>query len=230
MYCINCGVQLGNQERRCPLCGMPVVLPEGVAVTGKPLYPQKSSVVPEKGRKAFPVIMSALYAMAVVVVLLCDGLNGVFRWCGYAIGGMLVSYVGWILPGWFRKPNPVIFTPCFFAAAALYLMYIDLVVGGSWFLSFAFPVTGSFCLLTTAVVTLLYYVRRGKLFIIGGGLMGFGGVILLLEFLLIATFPQVPFIGWSVYPLVAFFLLGGFLIFLGICGPAREMMARMVFF
>lgn len=230
MYCVNCGVQLGDQEHRCPICSMPVVLPEGAAVTGKPLYPQKNNRIPEKNGKGFVIAMSALYAMVIAVVLLCDGVNGAFSWCGYAIGGLLLSYVGLILPGWFRKPNPVIFVPCFFAAAALYLLYIDLAVGGKWFLSFAFPVVGGICLIVTAVVTLLRYLRRGRLYIFGGGLMGFGGMFLLLECLLAVTFPRVGFLGWSVYPLAALFLLGGFLIFLGICRPARETMKRKLFF
>lgn len=230
MYCINCGVQLAERESRCPICSMPVVLPEGVVVTGKPLYPQRDNRVPEKSGKGFVIAMSVLYTMALAVVVLCDGVNGRFSWCGYAVGGMLLSYVGMILPGWFRKPNPVIFVPCFFAAAALYLLYINLVSGGKWFLSFAFPVVGSVCLLVTTVVTLLRYLRRGRLYIFGGGLLGFGGLFLLLEFLLTVTFPRVGFIGWSVYPLAALFLLGGFLIFLGICRPARQIMKRKLFF
>ena len=230
MYCINCGVQMGAGERRCPVCTMPVVLPEGVAVTGKPLYPQNDNRIPEKGGKGFVIAMSVLYAMAVIVVLLCDGVNGRLSWCGYAIGGLLLSYVGMILPGWFRKPNPVIFVPCFFGAAVLYLLHINLASGGNWFLSFAFPVAGSICLLVTTVVTLLRYLRRSRLYIFGGGLLGFGGWFLLLEFLLTVTFPRVSFIGWSVYPLAAFILLGGFLLFLAICRPARQTMKRKLFF
>ena len=37
-------------------------------------------------------------------------------------GALVVSYVVLALPVWFRRPNPVIFVPCDFAAAALYLL------------------------------------------------------------------------------------------------------------
>ena len=53
--------------------------------------------------------------------------------------------------------------------------------------------------------------------------------MVLIEFLLKHTFGT-AFIGWSLYPLTALVLLGGFLIFLGICRPAREAMERKVFF
>lgn len=229
MYCVNCGVQLGESQRRCPVCQMQVVVPEGTVLTGKPLYPQTSHPVQEERGKTLPVLMSILCAMAITVVLLCDGANGKLSWCGYAIGGLLTAYVGLVLPTWFRRPNPVIFTPCFFAAVVLYLLYIDLAVGGRWFLGFAFPVAGGIGLIVTALVTLLRYVRRGKLFSVGGALMGLGAFTPVAELLMCVTFPGCTFSGWSLYPLGALALLGGFLIFLGICRPARETMKRKFF-
>jgi hypothetical protein len=43
------------------------------------------------------------------------------------------------------------------------------------------------------------------------------------------TFGFSRFIGWSLYPLTTFALLGGILIFLAICRPARESMERIFF-
>lgn len=230
MYCINCGVKLAEGENTCPLCHMPVILPPGQSVTGKPLYPQQ--VYPQQIRKSrgFAIAMTVIGVLAALVTVLCDLSGGTIGWCGYAIGGMIVAYVGLVLPAWFQKPNPVIFTPCFFAAAITYLLYINLAVGGSWFLPFAFPVAGSVALIVTAMVTLLYYLNRGKLYVVGGGLIVLGGVFLLLESLLVVTFSEIPFIGWSVYPLIALVLLGGFLIFLAICPSVRRTMERKFFF
>lgn len=230
MYCVNCGVRLAKSARRCPVCQMPVVVPAGMEVTGTPLYPRKSFPTQEKSGKALPVLMSLLCAMTALVVLLCDGANGVLSWCGYAIGGLLVVYVGFVLPSWFSRPNPVIFTPCFFAAVVLYLLYINLAVGGTWFLSFAFPVAGGIGLVITALVTLLRYVRRGKLFTVGGAFLALGALMPVTEVLMHITFARYRFSGWSLYPLGALMLLGGFLIFLGICRPARETMARKFFY
>ena len=103
---------------------------------------------------------------------------------GYVIGAMLVFYVAVALPNWFYRPNPVIFVPVTFAAIALYLLYIDLITGGGWFLSFAFPVTGAVCLLVTAVVTLTRYIRKGRLYIFGGAVIALGAFMPLLEHLL----------------------------------------------
>jgi hypothetical protein len=134
-----------------------------------------------------------------------------------------------VLPFWFKNPNPVIFVPIDFAVVTVYLLYIDLVTPGSWFMSFAFPVTGFLMVLVTAVVTLMRYVRRGRFFIFGGATMLLGLFMPVMELLLYITFDMISFTGWSFYPMGALALFGGFLIFLGICRPARETMARKFF-
>ena len=84
-------------------------------------------------------------------------------------------------------------------------------------------------MIVVTTVTLLKYVRRGALYIFGGAFMATGGMMLLMEFLLDLTFEHIQFIGWSFYPMVSLALIGGLLIFLGICRPAREAMERKFF-
>lgn len=229
MYCIRCGVQMVDGQSQCPLCGTKMILPQDM-VRNQELYPKQRR--PEAGkRRLWPqAVIATAFLLPMLIVLICNWqLSGCFTWSGYVVGALLVGYVILGLPRWFRKPNPVIFTPCGFAAAGLYVMYIAWVTGGSWFWSFALPVIGGICLIVTTVVTLVKYVGKGKLYIYGGALMAFGALMLLLEYLLIWTFPAIPFIGWSLYPLAVFLVLGGLLIFLAICRPARDMMERKTF-
>ena len=137
-------------------------------------------------------------------------------------------YIVAILPNWFRKPNPVIFVPCGFAAITAYLLYIDLHNGGHWFFPFALPLMAGLCIIFTALIALLHYLRKGKLFIFGGCAVALGLFMPVVEFLAIRTLERTP-AGWSIYPFVALVLLGGYLIFLGICRPARESMERKFF-
>jgi hypothetical protein len=145
------------------------------------------------------------------------------------VGALVVFYTMFILPYWFRNPNPVVFVPCSFAAVGVFLMYISWTTEGGWFLSFAFPVTGAVGLIVTAVVTLLKYVGKGQLYIIGGAFIALGLFMPLMEFLLNLTFGFPQALIWSGYPLVSLVLLGGMLIFLAICRPARETMERKFF-
>lgn len=230
MYCINCGVKLADTEKKCPLCNTVVYHPDLAQADARPLYPVGKRPPTHSGSKALNGAAIILFLIPLVVCLFADmSANHRLDWFGYVAGALAVSYVAVALPLWFKKPNPVIFVPCTFAAVGLYLLYINIVTGGGWFLSFALPVVGGVCLITCAVVTLLYYLRRGHLYILGGAGMALGALMLLVEYLLGLTF-SLPFTGWSVYPLSVLMLFGGLLIYFGINRSAREMMERKLFF
>lgn len=230
MYCVRCGVKLADTEMQCPLCKTRVFHPDIVREKGEGLYPAIDPPAAREKVRRSQILLTAIFLLPILIVLLCDlQFNREVTWSGFVVGALMVGYVALVLPAWFQKPNPVIFVPCGFAAVGVYLLYINLATGGNWFLSFAFPVAGGIGLIVTAVVTLLRYLRRGRLYIFGGAFIALGAFMLLMEFLLNLTFEQFRFIGWSLYPLVTFALLGGLLIFLGICRPARETMERKFF-
>lgn len=230
MYCANCGVKLEDTEKNCPLCGTEVYHPHLKQGEASPLYPAGKMPKAKAGAKVLAGLSVPAFLLPMLVCFLCDWrINGSLEWCGYVIGGLLVAYTAFALPLWFKKPHPIVFTPCAMAAATAYLLYICLFTGGDWFLPFALPAAGGFGLLLCTLVTLLTLLKRGRLFIWGGFLIGLGGYALLLEFLLVLTF-GLPFLGWSVYPLAALTLLGGALIFLGVSVTARETMERKLFF
>lgn len=229
MYCVNCGVKLGEAEKICPLCGVVVFHPELPRPNGEALYPAQSLPAKQVNRRSAQIILTALFLLPLVITLQCDLLiNRTVTWSGYVAGALVLGYTVLVLPNWFAKPNPVIFVPIDFVVLGVYLLYIDLVTGGGWFLSFALPLVGALGLLVTTVVTLTRYLRRGRLFVYGGAGIALGGLMLLTEFLIILTFAR-PFTGWSLYPLTALVILGGMLIFLGINRAARETMARKLF-
>lgn len=230
MYCINCGVKLADTEKRCPLCGTVVFHPELNRPEAEPLYPQDQVPVPKVNSRIANVIVTAAFLLPILITLLCDlQMNGGVTWSGFVIGALLAGYVILVLPTWFRKPNPVIFVPCGFVAVGLYLLYISLATGGHWFLSFGFPVTGAVGLIVTTVVTLLRYVRRGRLYVFGGAAVALGAFMPVMELLMNLTFHFQKFKWWSLYPMIPLVLLGGVLIFLAAYRPARESMERKFF-
>ena len=230
MYCISCGVKLADTEHSCPLCGTAVYHPDLSRADATPLYPKNRYPKPKANSK----VWNGIFIMVFVIAMLLCGIadyqsNGQIDWLGYAIGGLLVGYIAVALPLWFRHPNPVIFVPSNFVSVALYLLYINIASGGNWFLSFAFPLSGTLCIIVSALVTLLHYLKRGHLYVWGGFSIAFGGFIMLLEGLLFVTF-GIPFVAWSIYPLIVLTLFGLILIYLAINDSAREAMARKLFF
>ena len=230
MYCIKCGIKLADSERKCPLCDTVVYHPDIEITSIRQLYPSKKMPKVGSGQKALSGMIIILFLIPLIISFFSDlQRNGQLDWFGYVAGALVVGYIAFALPLWFQRPNPVIFVPCDFVATALYLLYIDLVTKGGWFLSFALPITIGFALIICTVVTLVYYVGRGKLYIYGGATIAVGALLLLMEFLLVKTF-HLSFVGWSVYPLIALVLLGGILIYLAINGSAREVVERKLFF
>ena len=229
MYCIKCGVKLAETQEKCPLCNT-VCPPDFVDKAAQPLYPKNNLPKSGSGKKALCGAVIILFFIPLIVCFFADWTtDSALDWFGYVAGALSVAYVTFALPMWFKNPNPVVFVPCDFAAIALYLLYINIALGSGWFLSFGLPIVGGLCLITCCVVTLLRYLRSGRLYIIGGAFMALGAFMPLIEFLIEITF-NVAFTGWSVYPLVVMILLGGLLIYLAISPSAREAIERKFFF
>ena len=231
MYCIKCGVELADSEKKCPLCGTVVFNPELSRPDGEPQYPRMPAAQPEKvNHSGIMFVVTMLFLLPIVTTLLCDWqINGKIIWSGYAVGAVVLLYTLVVLPLWFRHPNPVIFIPIDFAMTALYLLYINCATGGHWFLSFALPVTAAAGLILTAAVTLLKYMRKGYLFIFGGTIILAGAYTVLVEFLLNLNFHVHDEFIWSFYPFSVSFILGVMLIVIGICRPLRESLHKKFF-
>lgn len=228
MYCMNCGVRLSPSESRCPLCGTLAYHPDLPRQNGALNYPNSSPLL-RPSRGTLPLLATILLLVAAAVTITVDlSISPGLSWSGYVLGSIGLFYLIVILPGWFRHPNPVIFAVLDFTAIEIFLLCIDLVNHGGWFLSFAFPAAGICGLITVTEITLLHYLRRGRLYILGGGFIAFGGYMMLLEMFSVITFDLKMF-RWSIYPLSALSSLGLFLIFTAICKPWRELLRRKFF-
>ncbi len=228
MYCVKCGVKLDDSLERCPLCGTPVWRPEEAVDPTRSfsgIYPQKQ----RNERLAVVSFLTALSLLASFILLrICLRLYGSVGWAGYATLAIALGYVLFLLPLWFRSPNPIIFLPIDHAAVGGYLLYVCLKTSGHWFLSFAFPVVCMSCLLLTTLVVLLKYVQGGRLFIIGGWIIAAGGLSILVEFFQHITFGSRMF-TWSLYVVSPCAALGIFLLLAGMIRPLRGYLERRFF-
>ena len=230
MYCINCGVKLSDTEKRCPLCDTLVYHPEIERESVSPLYPKKNPPEAKSKRAILGGATTIIFLIPLIVSFFSDFLHdGSVDWFGFVAGGLIVGYIAFALPLWFKKPNPVIFVPCSFASAIVFLLYINLATCGNWFLSFAFPVAGALCIIVSTLITLLKYVRGGRLYIFAGTFISTGLLLFMTEMLLSLTF-SLAFVGWSLYPLAVLCVLGLLLIYLAINRVAREFFERKLFF
>ncbi len=225
MYCVKCGVELADSQRKCPLCDTPVYFPGLVDDPERP-YPPRISKEKVNPRGVLFIFSFIFFIGAIISVITDFSINGVITWAGYAVGGIVTAYVIFLLPSWFSHRHPAVFTPVDFGVMALFLAYINLATGGSWFLSFALPVTGVLGLIVCSVVILSHYLRCGYLYIAGGAIIALGGFSILIEWLSVVTFRHAPMFLWSLYPAVTLVLIGIMLLVIAIVRPFRESLRR----
>lgn len=228
MYCVKCGVRLQDGIAACPLCETPVWNPKPAEET-IPVYPDRYPEKIHHFRELIAVSATILSAIACLVLLLiCFRLYGKLNWGGYPVFGILLGYIIFALPFWFRKPNPLIFFCVDHAAVLLYLLYVCVETGGNWFLPFAFPVVGISLVITATLTALLRYTKGGRFFIFGGLFLAAGGYTMLIEFFLHIAFHAGMF-RWSLYSMAGCGTVGLFLLLVGIIRPLREYLNRRFF-
>ncbi|MBQ9735265.1 MAG: hypothetical protein IJV96_00580 [Clostridia bacterium] len=231
MYCAKCGVRLADSEQSCPLCGTRAYHPDLAREIGEPPYPSTESEPKRVNRSLVMMIVTIVLAIVALQLVTFDlRFTGTLSWSYYAAGGIVCLYFILLFPCWFRRAHPVILTPVCFAVIALYVLGVDLLTQGGWFLPFAFPILGSTALIVCTVVTLLRYTPRGVFYITGGALIALGVLLALLENLIFVVFHTPDrFVFWSLYPLTSLFLLGMLFIVIGIVSPLRERLKKKFF-
>ena len=229
MYCIKCGAKLSEGQTLCPICETKVYHPDFI-IKEENTYPKIPFESEEFNRKGLLFVVTMLFLIPLILPVLLElGWRSTVSWSGYASGGTLILYVAFVLPLWFKKPNPVIFVPSTFALIIGLLMFICYKTEGNWFMSFAFPVTGSLGLIISAAITVIYYVKKGYLYTVGAMSMALGLWTVLLEWDIRSTFDVYTPFYWSLAPLTVLSIIGIMLIIIAIVKPIREQLRRIFF-
>lgn len=230
MYCANCGVKLSDTEKRCPLCGTKAYHPDIERPEVHPLFPQDFVQKKELSKTTLHIIILTLFLIPILITLYCDlYFDRYISWSPYVIFALANVYIIAILPFWFKKPTPAVFIPIDFLSIGLMLHYINHATNGNWFWTLAFPIVLYLMVIVTAFSVLLYYLKKGYLYIIGGFFIFLGLFMDMIELFLMLTF-NVSFDGWSIYPMIPLVLIGLGMIAIAISRNARAILARKLHF
>ena len=229
MFCVKCGVELGDSENKCPLCNTPVYYPE--RERGELRFPEFKSTREPINARGFLFVVTFFAMIAAVISVICNlTVNEEFSWSIYAVSAIALCYVAFVLPMWFRRPSVAIFVPVDFAAVAVFVAIIAFRIRADWYFSFALPVIAIFALIVSAITILSYYLRRGYLYIWGGAFILLGLLMPVLELLLHLNFGIHDRFVWSFYPFASFVLFGIMLIIIAIIKPFRESLRKIFHF
>ena len=100
MYCVKCGVELADSEKKCPLCGTPVFHPDIPRNLSEPPFPPDKRIRPEDvNRSGILFVLTIAALLPALLCLLCDWrINGALVWSGYAAGAIGLLYIVILLP------------------------------------------------------------------------------------------------------------------------------------
>lgn len=181
-YCVNCGVELADSERVCPLCQTEVLNP-AKPWTEPPVrpYPRQLERIDRIDRQFAAALLGLVLLIPVFVTLLCDLLSdGRVSWSAYVMGAIAVVMVWVLLPLAARRYHQILFLGLDGLSAAAFLGAVCLVGGGHWFWPLALPVTAAATVLAICLVFLFRrpwardMLVRGALFLLEAGLLVMG--------------------------------------------------------
>ncbi|MEG1548156.1 MAG: hypothetical protein RR232_00105 [Clostridia bacterium] len=211
-YCVNCGVELADSEKNCPLCGVEVLNPvrPWIEPAHRPYPGHVEGLDKRIDSRYVAAFISLLMLIPLMVTMFCNVIaDGRLSWSAYVAGAEALLFVWILLPQLWRRSNVLVCILMDATAAALYLWMIEWLTEGEWFLLLGLPlvlVAGTFALMIALVLSIkkrLSVLKKTSVVLFATGLL-----VVLTE-LVIKTYlwgSAVP--SWSVYTLVPCIILG----------------------
>ncbi|MEG0779778.1 MAG: DUF6320 domain-containing protein [Oscillospiraceae bacterium] len=202
VYCVNCGVELGESAETCPLCGTavwrPEPRPEEGAMPG--FFPTRRTEVAPVSKRELALMLTAMLASVAV----CCGVLNLFwlrterSWSLYVIGAALMLWIWFVPPLLLRKLPLWVRLTLDVCAVGVYVLLVSIDLDGrGWFLHLALPILTLAGILLLGLSALLHgrhhSILTTTVLIIGAvGLLAVG-IELFADFYFHATWAP----GWS---------------------------------
>lgn len=164
-YCVNCGVELEEGTKRCPLCATPVINPNELK-KGKPqvskVYSEKI-VLPKKQRRRFSAFIVTLIML--IPNLVCPLVNLLIPsefgfWAIYVNAASLALWAFFVLPFLWKKTemSVTILLDTVISCVSLYLVSLMFESNG-WYFKVALPMI---LLFASQISLYIVWMRRKK--------------------------------------------------------------------
>lgn len=157
-YCVNCGVELGDSLKACPLCQTAVINPASPADNyTSPFFPTRREEVGPVSRREAALLLTVMLAS---VALSCGVLNLFFysdTWWSFFIAGAAFMFWIWFVPPLLLRKMPI--WPRLVldvGAVGIYVLLIALAVDGmDWYLKLALPILVSAAAILPVIISML---------------------------------------------------------------------------
>mgnify|MGYP000112014457 CR=1 FL=1 len=232
-YCVNCGVELADSEKRCPLCHVEVQNPKAPweEPPERPYSHHVNTIMKRIDRGYLATLVGLLLFIPCVVTVLLDILSGNgLTWSAYVIGAVGLVYVSVLMPFYFKKYHTLAFLSADFGAVALYLFLIERMSGGHWFLGLGLPLTAAAGVCTIGLVFLFARGFSMILMKIGVIMITIGLFLVCVETLTSLYVHGAVRFAWSLYALIPCASLGAATLILERRKSLKESIRRRLFY
>ena len=215
-YCVNCGVELAESEKACPLCLVPVINP------AKPYTPTAERNFPDvpvrgykRGYRELLAPLAILMLIPIAVSITADVLtNYKITWSAYIVMSLILCAAYIFPPLIFKKPQLILCLTLDWICAGAFIYFISRITGGEWFEDVGFPIimiAGALIIGLAALFTRTALPRTKKIALV---LFAIALQVVCTELLINAHFGAVAEVSWSLYAFVPLVILGLFLLML----------------
>lgn len=213
-YCIKCGVELKDSEKKCPLCQTVVYHPEiKQSIDFKPPFPKEIEIYHQKIKNRFKMFIATIIIfLSAFLTMICDySINSKILWSDIVLSSVCLIYCFIFIPLIVCKKNVFLYLIIDFISLLLFQWYIAYTTGGTWFASFSLPVTSSIFLIITVSILIRRYTKVSYLIIFAIIFILAGLDCILIEYLINKIFMNQVHLVWSYYPLITFIAVGAIL-------------------
>ena len=156
-YCVNCGVELEQSQKKCPLCGVIVINPAETQVPEvDKTFPETRDELKKTERAFWLKLISIICAVPIATCVLLNLLyDNRLTWSIFVIAGVFILWVLSTSPFYFQKFRYIKMMGADLAGVILGLLGIALMAGGMrWFISIALPIA-VYCFVTWWIIIYL---------------------------------------------------------------------------
>ena len=204
-YCVNCGVELSEGEKKCPLCGTVVLNPNqppnDMVQTAYPKNVDHIGIYKE--RKMTMLLLSVILALPVSICLVCNYIiHHQFTWSIYVLGAAVVIWV-LIVPPFLIRHGILFWCLCLdltVLGGFLYIINRMEMPQKDWFRPLAFPILTVVAAFSLVIAMVLRYAHLAKLYNAAISLLCIGGLLSAVEIITDAYLKEPIVFDWS--PLV----------------------------
>ncbi|MGI6161056.1 MAG: DUF6320 domain-containing protein [Christensenellales bacterium] len=156
-YCVNCGVELDQSQKDCPLCGTEVINPKKpYSEKAERPYPKRLDRLNRNiDRTVTFVIITLVFIIAILTTLAANIVNNdAVTWSLYPVGAIILVWIYIATPWIIKKPSILLIGATYTISTLGYLALINLLVEGNWFIPLALPLVLSLSILVCSTLIL----------------------------------------------------------------------------